>query len=62
MIKAHNRGDKVKYEGDECMVTKVWNHGGTKVYYDLEVVGEVAKFHSKIHLSVHHYSLDKGKN
>jgi hypothetical protein len=54
------KGDKVKYEDDDYIITFVWNHGGNMVYYDLEAVsGLFGIEYKKIQLSVHHFKLQE---
>jgi hypothetical protein len=55
MTDIHKKGDKVKYEDDEYIVTFVWNHGGNMVYYDLEAEsGLLGTGYKQIPMSVHH--------
>jgi hypothetical protein len=54
------KGDKVKYEDDNYIITFVWNHGGNMVYYDLEAEsGLLGTGYKRIQLSVHHSELQE---
>lgn len=53
-MKLLNKGDAVRYQGNEYIITRVWNHGGNLVYYDMEkytMRGRIIK------LSVHYSEL-----
>ncbi len=56
----HHEGDTVKYENEDYIVTKVWNHGGSGVYYDLKAKKDILTGFSfkGVQLSVHHWELD----
>ena len=42
----HQEGDKVKYNGKLCKITKVWNHGLFGVWYDIEYLFPTNQFHT----------------
>jgi hypothetical protein len=63
MTDIHKKGDKVKYEDDEYIVTFVWNHGGNMVYYDLEAEsGLLRTGYKRIQMSVHHSELQEAES
>lgn len=52
-------GDRVRYRKDAYVVTKVWNHGGSMVYYDLEAEEEVpGTDYRPIQMSVYHSEVE----
>lgn len=54
MDKIFKKGDIVKYEDKDYVVTYVFNHGIGMVYYDLEEkVGSLWEGRKRVELSVH---------
>lgn len=53
-METHKINDIVSYRNETYIITKVWNHGGRDVYYDLEreYLGIIF-----VELSVYHYEI-----